>query len=206
MNPYRPGSAQHPMLPAGRGAVVAGAREALDVAALDGPMPRPIVLVGVRGVGKTVVLNEIATLAAEGYGWPTVQVEVKPRTPFATELVDPLASVRAAQPPRNQLMRWRLPSGLPVKPHWRRTRGLVLTIDEVHLAAHEDLAALIAALQRHVPDGWPLVVAVAGLPSLRDPHSSVTYPSAVSGTSSGCSVKETRSMPWSSRPWSRTGR
>ena len=31
VNPYRPGFAQHPLLLAGRGAAVAGAREALDV-------------------------------------------------------------------------------------------------------------------------------------------------------------------------------
>lgn len=95
MNPYRPGFAQHPLLLAGRGAVVAGAREALEVAALDGRMPRPLVLVGVRGVGKTVALNEIAALAADGYSWPTVHVEVKPRTSFTAELVERLTAVRS---------------------------------------------------------------------------------------------------------------
>lgn len=56
-----------------------------------------------------------------------------------------------------------------------RNSGLVLTIDELQLAKREELADLAATLQEHVPDGWPLVVAVAGLPTIRDPQRSVTY-------------------------------
>lgn len=209
VNPYRPGFAQHPLLLAGRGAVVAGAREALEVAALDGRMPRPLVLVGVRGVGKTVALNEIAALAADGYSWPTVHVEVKPRTSFTAELVERLTAVRSlfTQTPeggaRFRVQEGKLKAGafgvggevgfardtaaaqpadavevalrFACEAALEKDAGFVLTVDEVHLAAREDLAALTAALQRHVPDGWPLVVAVAGLPSLRDPRSSVTY-------------------------------
>lgn len=223
-NPYRPGFAQHPLLLAGRTAVVAGAREALDVAALDGRMPRPLVLVGVRGVGKTVALNEIAALAGEEYSWPAVHVEVKPRTSFTAELVERLTAAaalltqggvggRGGSAGGRDGARLRVseakikagvfgvggevgftrpetsgPLGLADSPEaveaalelaaaaaMESNAGLVLTIDEVHLAARADLAALTAALQRHVPDGWPLVVAVAGLPSLRDARSSVTY-------------------------------
>ena len=56
-----------------------------------------------------------------------------------------------------------------------RRSGLVLTIDELQLAARPELAELAATLQQHVPDGWPLVVALAGLPTIRDGHRSVTY-------------------------------
>lgn len=207
MNPYRPGFAQHPVLLAGRGAVLAGAREALDVAALDGRMPRPLILVGVRGVGKTVALNEISSLAGAEHSWVGVHVEVKPRTSFLTELVDRLGAAErllTQAPPasRMQLTEARVKAGAfgvggeagftratdrpaadvvetalsrATSAAIERESGLVLTLDEVHLATREDLAALTAALQRHVPDGWPIVVAVAGLPSLRDPRSSVTY-------------------------------
>lgn len=207
VNPYRPGFAQHPLLLAGRGVVLAGAREALDVAALDGRMPRPLILVGVRGVGKTVALNEIATLAASEHSWVSVHVEVKPRTNFVAELVERLNAAQhllTQTPPggRMQLTEARVKAGAfgvggeagftrAVAPTpadavetalagvmaaaMEKASGLVVTIDEVHLAMRQELAALTAALQRHVPDGWPIVVAVAGLPSLRDPRSSVTY-------------------------------
>jgi hypothetical protein len=46
--------------------------------------------------------------------------------------------------------------------------GLVLTVDELQLASRSELADLAATLQQHVPDNWPLVVILAGLPSLRD--------------------------------------
>lgn len=207
VNPYRPGFAQHPLILTGRGAVLAGAREAIDVAALDGRMPRPLILVGVRGVGKTVALNEISTVAATEHSWLSVHVEVKPRTSFLAELVERL---RAAQqllaqtpaPGRMQLSEARVKAGAfgvgaeagftrassppsadavesslsaMMTAAMEKESGLVLTLDEVHLTTREDLAMLTAALQRHVPDGWPVVVAVAGLPSLRDPRSSVTY-------------------------------
>ena len=184
-----------------------GAREALDVAALDGRMPRPVILVGVRGVGKTVALNEISALAATAHSWLSVHVEVKPRTSFLAELVERLEAAgqlltQNPAPGRMQLTEARVRAGaFGVGGEAGFTRasttlsadavesalaavmtvaiemesGLVLTVDEVHLAAREDLAALTAALQRHVPDGWPIVTVVAGLPSLRDPRSSVTY-------------------------------
>ena len=62
-NPYRPGFNQAPDVLVGRDEVLAAAREALDVAALDGRTPRPLVLVGSRGVGKTVLLGQIAAEA-----------------------------------------------------------------------------------------------------------------------------------------------
>src|SRR5689334_2541544 len=85
-NPYRPGFNQAPTVLAGRDDVLAAAREALDVAALDGRTPRPLVLVGSRGVGKTVLLGEVASMAATTLGWLTVAVEVRPRTPFTAQL------------------------------------------------------------------------------------------------------------------------
>lgn len=207
MNPYRPGFAQHPLLLAGRGAVVVGAREALGVAAFDGRTPRPLILVGVRGVGKTVALNEIATLAATEHSWVNVHVEVKPRTNFLPELVERFGAAQQllTQNPSGramQLTEARVKAGAfgvggeagfmrsAINPPadfvetalaevmvaaLEKESGLVLTIDEVHLASRDDLATLGAALQRHVPDGWPIVVALAGLPSARDARASVTY-------------------------------
>ena len=93
-NPYRPGFNQAPRVLVGREAVLASADEALAVAALDARTPRPILLVGPRGVGKTVTLGEIAARAAERRSWPTVHVEVRPRTPFTAALVERLRNVR----------------------------------------------------------------------------------------------------------------
>ncbi len=53
--------------------------------------------------------------------------------------------------------------------------GLVITVDELQLADRAELANFAAVLQQHVGDHWPLVVAGAGLPSLRERDRSVTY-------------------------------
>ncbi len=95
VNPYRPGFNQPPVELAGRTEILAAAREALDVAALDGRTPRPLLLVGTRGVGKTVVLGEIAELAAQVHSWPTVAVEVRPNGRFVDRLIARLDAVVA---------------------------------------------------------------------------------------------------------------
>lgn len=87
-NPFRPGFNQQPAVLVGRDVVLTAAEEALDIAALDGRTPRPVMLVGPRGVGKTVALNEISNKAVEKYGWPTIHVELRPRTRFSPALVE----------------------------------------------------------------------------------------------------------------------
>ncbi|NYJ01297.1 hypothetical protein HNR19_001995 [Nocardioides thalensis] len=201
-NPYRPGFNQPPVVFAGRSDVLDGATEALAIAAFDGRTPRPLILVGPRGVGKTATLGEIAELAAEQHQWPTVHVEAKSGGRLLPELT---ARLRAAS---------RLLAGEQAESRRRRTRvkggtlearvfgvggeieieavdqqgadsvadalaaamraavdagaGLVVTIDELHSADAAELAELFGTVQESVPAGWPLVLAMAGLPTLRE--------------------------------------
>ena len=53
--------------------------------------------------------------------------------------------------------------------------GVLITVDELQLASPIELGDFAATLQQHVPDAWPLVVIVAGLPSIRSTHRGVTY-------------------------------
>lgn len=72
-NPYRPGSGANPPEFVGRGGELA-AFEALVKRASIGTTGRAIVLTGLRGVGKTVLLNRFHTMAREA-GWMTVGFE-----------------------------------------------------------------------------------------------------------------------------------
>jgi len=94
-NPYRPGFNQAPVTLGGRADVIEDLIDALEIAAIDHRMPPPVMLVGPRGVGKTVLLGELADLAGRRFGWPRVHVEVRPGAPFTDDLLRSIEQVRA---------------------------------------------------------------------------------------------------------------
>src|SRR5689334_15066740 len=72
-NPYAPGAGNPPPELAGRSEVIKNAEVALQRLALGRPVQSQI-LVGLRGVGKTVLLNKIREIA-EGHGFATAMLE-----------------------------------------------------------------------------------------------------------------------------------
>lgn len=94
-NPYRPGFNQAPATLSGRADVIEDLIDALEVAAIDGRTPPPVLMIGPRGVGKTVMLGELADMAGSRYGWMRAHVEVRPGTPFTPDLVASVLSVRS---------------------------------------------------------------------------------------------------------------
>ncbi|WP_353508303.1 ATP-binding protein [Intrasporangium sp.] len=209
-NPYRPGFNAAPPAFVGRERLLGAVREALAVAALDGRTPRPIIITGTRGVGKTVALGEAASLAAAEHAWPTVHVEVRPGRDFTPLLAERLNAARhllehtTSDDRRHpvitggklgasalgvggevevQLERHgpgpvdplEAALGAAMRVAMEEGAGLVITLDEVQYAERAELAGFTAILQERMADNWPLVVIVAGLPSIREPRRVVTY-------------------------------
>ncbi len=85
-NPFTPGFSRVPAVFAGRQEALGAFDEALSVAALDGSTPTPMVLVGPRGMGKTVLLHELSAKAAQDYGWPSIGAEARPRASLVEAL------------------------------------------------------------------------------------------------------------------------
>jgi AAA ATPase domain len=75
-NPYAPGAGQRPPELAGRDAELKAFDVVLERIARGRP-ERSLVLTGLRGVGKTVLLNQLRS-AAIGHGWGTGKIEARP--------------------------------------------------------------------------------------------------------------------------------
>lgn len=208
-NPFTPGFNQAPAALAGRDVVLGAVTEALETAAFDARTPRPLILTGSRGVGKTVLLAEAAAIAAREHSWLTTPIEIRPQRPFTPQFIERLGAVRdlyrQAPPGRHlevaaatvkatvlgvggevEVRRRPNPDQEPALPldaalaetceaAMSHDAGLLITIDELQLAEKPELGDFAATLQQHVPDGWPLVVILAGLPTIRDTQRGVTY-------------------------------
>jgi hypothetical protein len=208
-SPYRVGFSQVPAVLAGRDDVLEAADEAIAVAALDAHTPTPLLFVGPRGVGKTVLLEEIASRAAAAHGWPRMHVELTSSSSFVEQLiaetVETLAFLRAArpgnrfrateavvraqiagiggeihlakpdEPSATSAIKLQAALGQLASDALERRTGLVLTIDELQLVRREHATVFGAALQRAIGANWPIVVAAAGLPAMRDPDRLPTY-------------------------------
>lgn len=75
-NPFAPGAGQRPPELAGRGREVAAFEVVLERVAKGRP-ERSLMLIGLRGVGKTVLLGELRSMANR-HGWGAGKVEARP--------------------------------------------------------------------------------------------------------------------------------
>jgi hypothetical protein len=99
-NPYAPGAGQRPPELAGRDAELQGFDIVLERVARGRP-ERSIVLTGLRGVGKTVLLNAMRS-AAVRRGWGTGKLEARPGQPLRRPLAGALhQAVRELAHPRD---------------------------------------------------------------------------------------------------------
>ena len=83
-NPYAPGAGQRPPELAGRDAEMGAFDVVLERVARGRP-ERSLVLTGLRGVGKTVLLNALRS-AAVRRGWGTGKLEARPEAPLRRPL------------------------------------------------------------------------------------------------------------------------
>lgn len=119
-NPYSPGAGLRPAVLAGREAELA-AFDAMLARAELGRSSRGPVLTGLRGVGKTVLLNELAR-RAEARDWMVVELEVRrdgSRGALATLTRDLAAALKRRQSKLSALARKALSS----------IKGFSLTVD-----------------------------------------------------------------------------
>lgn len=93
-NPFAPGAGSPPPELAGRGRLLEQARITLGRIKAGRP-ERSLLAIGLRGVGKTVLLNEVRKLADE-FGYSTVFIEAHENKPLAALLLPPLRQLLIA--------------------------------------------------------------------------------------------------------------
>ncbi|MFN3867330.1 MAG: ATP-binding protein, partial [Demequina sp.] len=99
-NPYAPGAGRRPVALAGRDPEIANWQTSLSRIE-NGLDAVPLVLYGLRGVGKTVLLGEMARRAVDR-GWVVVKFEAGPssdlRSSLAARLYTALADAKQPKP------------------------------------------------------------------------------------------------------------
>ena len=90
-NPYNPGAGVPPRELAGRDELIESARVAV-IRAKDGRPAKSSIMLGLRGVGKTVLLNAFEAIAEEN-GCQTALLEIDPDKPLAQQLAPQLQHI-----------------------------------------------------------------------------------------------------------------
>lgn len=207
LNPYMPGAGRKPTALVGRD----DALQAWNIALRRGERgttDQPMILYGLRGVGKTVLLTQLRH-DAEDRGWWVAQVEAGTERPLreilGEGLYEPLSEI--SRPSAGKRVLRALKTALSFKASYDATGnwtfgvdlsdatgggadtgmlatdlrmiikdlslaareagvGLAILIDEAQDLDTEELTTLAVIAQAAAQDNWPVLFALAGLPSL----------------------------------------
>ena len=186
INPFRPSFGVNPPLLVGRDAELLAFADAVDAG--PGAPGRATLYTVVRGVGKTVMLNEVEAAARER-GWVVVTETAVPglvgrlvrhRLPEVAEQLElgdgrrrltavtlplHLGGVTWQPPSSEQQLDLRAQVTALTDHLAERGTGLLITVDELHRADRSGLRELVATLQHCFREERPIAFAGAGLPA-----------------------------------------
>ncbi|MDO4290850.1 MAG: ATP-binding protein [Eggerthellaceae bacterium] len=174
MNPFKPTAGKMPPELIGRDFVVEEFQEGLRNG--PGAPERLMRITGSRGMGKTVMLNELGRIAKQN-GWNVVAETASEG--FCTRILNSLS-------PRSRVSQASIqPSALGVElgslsldlaplslreaiAKATKKNGLLITLDEVQDASIDEIRALAVAIQHSIGDDLNIAFAFAGLSSMVD--------------------------------------
>ena len=191
-NPYRPGAGMSPAYLAGRDNTINEAQNILQ-AINYGYSARSVVYYGLRGVGKTVLLNYIENLADE-MDLPSEYMEIAERDrSFQYQMalhieshikkalsilkaftikygcddisieVNPANGISDTGNLANDMTELFLALGVIAQ---KQNKGVVLFIDEIQYIKDDEFEALMEAIHRTNQKNYPIVIFSAGLPKI----------------------------------------
>lgn len=181
-NPYAPGAGANPPELAGRDAILREAEVALERHRLGRPN-QSIILSGLRGTGKTVLLTRLEERAAE-MGVAVVSVEASNTLPLPVVLIPQIRAALMEMSRRGKANGFDIDSlpGLADNGDLvsdlqvllghvavaARASGtaVALFVDEFQYLPEDEMGALLTALHGATQDDLPLVIIGAGLPQV----------------------------------------
>lgn len=193
-NPYAPGAGTPPPALVGRDGVMASADVSLR-RLVAGRSTQHQMLTGLRGVGKTVLLRQLASIAEsldfrvirqEAIGDDDTVASMLRQSRAIVDELDPTPRVQRALRAIDAIGLTVAGTGLRVERGGRAPerealtdvivdvaaaaaesgRGVVIALDEAQLLPADDLRRVVAAVHRCGQDGLPLWCVLAGLPNL----------------------------------------
>ena len=164
-NPYAPGAGTPPPELAGRDSILAAADIAIQRNRLCRPA-RSFMFIGLRGVGKTVLLNEVGRIA-EKHDAISDFFEVGTNGPLAQTIITTLRTALLELDRGGILSRdladLFMAAGEAARAH---KTSIVVLVDEIQNLPVEEFGALIMAIHHADQKQLPILVVGAGLPSL----------------------------------------
>lgn len=175
-NPFKPTAGKMPPVLVGREKVTDDFIEGLENGA--GAPGRLMRITGPRGSGKTVLLSELASIARD-HGWLVVNVSaagdllesIRKRLLKAhtfeldsLKLSVPFGSVEAGRAETNAADFETVFDGAARK-MTARGKGLLVTIDEIQDASHDDVREIATAVQFLIRDDQNISLVFAGIPT-----------------------------------------
>ena len=175
-NPFKPTAGRTPPVLVGRDEIINDFIDGLNNG--PGAPERLMRITGMRGMGKTVMLNELGRVARES-GWTVVDEtaeegfcrrlleRVRPKTWVKSFSVEPNVlgvSLGGVELERASLsLREAMAAALE-----KRDSGLLITLDEVQDASLDEMRALAVAVQHVIREEGNIAFVFAGLPSMVD--------------------------------------
>lgn len=173
MNPFKPTAGKTPPALIGRDFVLEEFLEGIENG--PGAPSRLMRITGIRGMGKTVMLNEVAT-EARRQGWTVIDETaseglcdriVALAAPEHVSRIDAVPSALGVSLGSVQIDRAALTLRHALSDAIKKNgRGLLITLDEVQDAPLDEVRALAIAIQHLIRDDLDIAFVFAGLPSM----------------------------------------
>lgn len=165
-NPFTPGFGEIPYIVAGRSDIIDGYREAIESG--DRSYNKHLLIEGMRGYGKTVLLRKLLEAARE-YGYETFYIpSTSDMYRNIMESMKEKAGASISEMGKHEPIDRTLESIIRVMLHSKKIKGIAVAIDDINPEYIEDIQRIASTMQSLISEKLPVSFICAGLPEYID--------------------------------------